>query len=205
MKVPSLRDLPQEVKPARDLWPRIEARLAARGAEDPERSDALPTPLYGLDSPRERLSSPRHRLAFPLHRAVPYLRLFAAVAALGAAVAAGITIGRGLMAVTPVPASLAARGSAPGLLPAYLADPSYMRQREALLRLLNARLAKLPPPSRQKVLASLATIQRSMQDIQTALGREPGNALLQELLIDTYQDEMRVLTTVQEASAGGET
>jgi hypothetical protein len=42
-----------------------------------------------------------------------------------------------------------------------------------------------------------------MQQIQQALGREPGSALLQELLIDTYQDEMQVLSTVQETSGGG--
>ena len=41
-----------------------------------------------------------------------------------------------------------------------------------------------------------------MQQIQQALGREPTNALLQELLIDTYQDEMRVLTAVQEEGTG---
>ncbi len=205
MKLNSLRDLPQEVKPARDLWPQIEARLSARGAEDPERLGALAMPLLEIASPRDRGAIPQRRLASSLHRAAPYLRLFAAVAALGAAVAVGISIGRGLMSVAPSPASLAARDNAPGLLPAYLADPSYMRQREALMRVLNARLASLPPQSRQKVLASLATIHQSMQDIQAALGREPGNALLQELLIDTYQDEMRVLTTVQEASAGGET
>jgi hypothetical protein len=64
----------------------------------------------------------------------------------------------------------------------------------------------LPPPTRKKVLQSLTTIHQSMQQIQQALGREPGNALLQELLIDTYQDEMQVLSTVQEASGGaGET
>jgi len=64
-------------------------------------------------------------------------------------------------------------------------------------------LKSLPPQTRQQVLASLATIHRSMQQIQQALGQEPANALLQELLIDTYQDEMRVLTAVQEEGTGG--
>ena len=43
-----------------------------------------------------------------------------------------------------------------------------------------------------------------MTDIQAALGRDPGNALLQELLVNTYQDEMRVLTTVHEARDSGQ-
>ena len=42
-----------------------------------------------------------------------------------------------------------------------------------------------------------------MQDLEAALGKDPTNALLQELLLNTYQDEMRVLTTVHEASESG--
>jgi hypothetical protein len=88
----------------------------------------------------------------------------------------------------------------------YITDPRYLRERAALLRSLDARLARLPPPSRKRVLDSLATIEQSIRDIQQALGREPGNALLQELLIDTCQNEMQLLSTVQEASGGsGET
>ena len=34
--------------------------------------------------------------------------------------------------------------------------------------------------------------------IEAALGRASGNALLQELLLNSYQDEMRVLTAVRE-------
>jgi hypothetical protein len=43
-----------------------------------------------------------------------------------------------------------------------------------------------------------------MQDLEAELGKDPSNALLQELLVNTYQDEMRVLTTVHEASDAGE-
>ncbi len=197
MKVTSLRDLPSDVRPERDLWPQIESRLAAGGVGHRRRLVALATPLH-------RLASPLDRLATPLHRLAPSLRLLVAVAAIGAAVAVGITIGRGLLPTAPTSASLAERSSAPDIIPADLADPSYLRQREALMRLLDVRLAALPPQSRQKVLTSLATIDRSMQDIQAALGREPGNALLQELLVDTYQDEMRVLTTVQDTGTSGE-
>jgi len=68
---------------------------------------------------------------------------------------------------------------------------------------LQARLAALPPPARAKVSASLAAIEQAKQDLEEALGRDPGNALLQELLVNTYQDEMRVLTDVHEASDPG--
>jgi hypothetical protein len=52
-------------------------------------------------------------------------------------------------------------------------------------------------------MASLATISKAKQDLESALGKDPGNALLQELLVNTYQDEMRVLTDVHEASDAG--
>ena len=50
------------------------------------------------------------------------------------------------------------------------------------------------------MLASLTAIHQSMQVLEEELGKDPTNALLQELLLNTYQDEMRVLTTVHEAS-----
>lgn len=54
------------------------------------------------------------------------------------------------------------------------------------------------------MLESLAVIRRSVREVRQALGRQPGNALLQGLLIDTYQDEMQMLSTVQETSGGAE-
>src|SRR5256886_3594014 len=79
----------------------------------------------------------------------------------------------------------------------------YQRDRAALMKSLQTRLAALPPPARAKVMASLAAIQRAKQDLQSALGKDPGNALLQELLVNTYQDEMRVLTDIHAASDAG--
>src|SRR5262249_7787851 len=85
----------------------------------------------------------------------------------------------------------------------FVSDPRYQRDREALLKSLQARLASLPPPAREKVSASLLTIERAKEDLEGALGKDPSNALLQELLINTYQDEMRALTDVHEASDPG--
>jgi Tfp pilus assembly protein PilF len=53
------------------------------------------------------------------------------------------------------------------------------------------------------VAASLAAIESAKKDLENALGKDPSNALLQELLINTYQDEMRVLTDVHEAGDAG--
>jgi hypothetical protein len=73
-----------------------------------------------------------------------------------------------------------------------------------LVKNLEARLAALPPESRAKVMASLKAINDSKRELETELGKDPSNALLQELLVNTYQDEMRVLTAVDEAGAAGE-
>jgi hypothetical protein len=84
-----------------------------------------------------------------------------------------------------------------------VSDPRYQRAHEELMRSLGAQLTTLPPASRAKVMASLATISKAKQELESALGKDPGNALLQELLVNTYQDEMRVLTDVHEASDAG--
>jgi phage-related protein len=78
-------------------------------------------------------------------------------------------------------------------------DSKYTRQRAELVKDLEARLAALPPESRAKVMSSLQAINDSKRDLEAELGKDPSNALLQELLVNTYQDEMRVLTAVHEA------
>jgi hypothetical protein len=136
-----------------------------------------------------------------------------AAAAVIAALAVGMWIGRTVMPTSRIIA-IPADGTtakvpkvtdgASALQAAYIADPKYREQRAALVKSLEAKLASLPPDSRAKVISSLQTIQKSKQDLEAALGKDPSNALLQELLVNTYQDEMRVLTTVHEASNAGE-
>ena len=185
-KVRRLSELPREIPPPRDGWAALEARLRASGVPRSEESGERGSGTSWYRRPR--------------------ILGIAGLAAVLAAVVVGISIDRWILAPgrsTSSTALVQGSRSADERIPvAYVTDPRYLRERAALLRTLNARLAKLPPSSRQKVLQSLATIHQSMQNIQQALGREPGNALLQELLIDTYQDEMQVLSTVQEASGG---
>ena len=185
-KVASLRELPQSIEPAHDLWPGIESRLAA-----------LPPAAATAESAR------------PVYRSARRLRWLAA-AAMVACLAVGIWIGRGLLPDGPagVAPTITNRSPVPSLAPtafdaAYVSDPRYERQRRALVQALQERLAALPPPARAKVSASLAAIEKAKKDLEQALGQDPSNALLQELLINTYQDEMRVLTDVHEASDPG--
>ena len=186
-KVKSLGELPVAIEPPRDLWPGIEARLKA------------PVATVAAVSPR------------PAGARLAQLRWLAA-AAMVASVAVGVWIGREVLPLsgggarapqsataTALPAS--AEGAA--LNASYVSDPRYQRQRTELLRTLQARIEAMPPPARLKVTASLATIEHAKEDLERALGKDPSNALLQELLINTYQDEMRALTDVHEASDPG--
>jgi len=184
-KVTSLRELPQSIEPSHDLWPRIESQLTG-----------IPAAGSAADG------------TMPGHRRAALMRWLAA-AAMVACIATGVWIGRSLLPGSSpgTPASVP-RTSIPGFAPtavdaAYLSDPRYQKQRAALVRALQARLAALPPPERDKVTDSLKAIEKAKADLEQALGRDPSDALLQELLVNTYQDEMRVLTDVHEASDPG--
>ena len=193
--VTSLRDLPQAVQPPRDLWASIESQITA-----------------GQKPAVVQRSTSRN---------TANLRWMAA-AAVFAALAVGMWIGSRVLPTVGVPPGETAKVTptipitpvrADGLMPAgdatafqaaYIADPKFRQTREALLKTLDAKLNSLPPDSRQKVIASLNTIHQCMKDLEAALGKDPTNALLQELLLNTYQDEMRVLTTVHETGTAGE-
>lgn len=224
-KVTSLRELPQAIEPPRDLWAGIEARITAErqaagdtadpnagdGARDAAGARQRGNANAGAGLPnntdagvgRRRSTSPRH---FSRMR-------WLAAAAMIAALAVGVWIGRSVLPMAPVtnpapgsaatPRQIPENGGAAALQAAYLSDPKYRQERAALVKSLEQQLASLPPDARAKVISSLATIHKSMQDLEAALGKDPSNALLQELLVNTYQDEMRVLTTVHEAGDAG--
>jgi hypothetical protein len=153
----SLRDLPRERAPQRDLWPGIEA--------------ALP--------PRRRAWTVPASLAAGVVLAV-----------------LGMLIG---LQLRPGTSATAEQPSGALIRAALMSDPSYQQHREALLRELPAKLKHLPPEAQQRVRASLEAVQTAMRNLETELGRESGSLLLQELLISTCQEEMRVLTDVGDA------
>lgn len=172
-RVNSIADLPQDIAPPRDLWPAIESAIAPRAAQPSRRAWRAPQ--------------------------------FLAMAATVVALAIGVWIGRNTLPGLPATNGLTAAndtGTTPRIMQtAFVTDPKYLRERAALVRSLETRLAALPPETQQKVAVSLQTIRASMQDLEAALGSDPSNALLQELLVNTYQEEMRVLAVVHEAGA----
>ena len=214
-KVTSLRELPQAIEPPRDLWAGIEARITAerQAAGDDADLNAGAGTRDGMGAgSRANTDADVGRWRNTSARNFSRLRWLAAAAVI-AALAVGVWIGRSVLpggsVTNPTRGSpTTARqipeiGGAAALQAAYMSDPKYRQQRAALVKSLEQQLASLPADARAKVVSSLATIHKSMQDLEAALGKDPSNALLQELLVNTYQDEMRVLTTVHEAGDAG--
>ena len=170
-RVRSLRELPQAMTPARDLWPEIEAQLAPR----------------------------RRSWVIPASVAASFL-----VAAVGLSIAFLSTEELQTPAAQTASTQAPVQSSAPQdsgamIRAALMSDPEYVSQREQLLRELPGKIQRLPTESQQRVRDSLIAIQNAMRDIEAELGRDSGNALLQEMLVDASQEEMRVLTAVNEA------
>ena len=171
--VKRLDELAQDVPPPRDLWPGIAQAIEAQASE-------------------ERSATPQ-----PGRRHAAWMPAFGVAAAV-ALVAIGVVIGSQFGEVTVVQmANNAATDAA--VLPAALRDADYRNQRDVLLLEVNERLQDMPAAEREKVAASLATLRRSIGEIEAALGRDPANALLQNLLVSSCQEEMRALTAVRDA------
>ena len=139
-------------------------------------------------------------------RLVPRRRTWAVPASLAAGLAL-VTLGVliGLQVREPAAPQVAqqvatTQGAGTQIRAALMADPGYQTHREELINSLPSKLAALPPASRQRVKVSLQAVQTAMRTIEAELGRDAGNALLQELLINACQEEMRVLTAVGDTS-----
>jgi hypothetical protein len=82
--------------------------------------------------------------------------------------------------------------------PSYSLNAEYDMARRQLAADLEQRLAGMPPSARQKLEANLAEMHRAATEINVALARQPGDPLLEELLLNTYQDELGVLASVNQ-------
>lgn len=170
--VKRLDELAQSVPPARDLWPAISAAIEA-------------------DKAANAASGPARRYGW---------RPAAAMAAAVALVTIGVYIGKAITPTATVVAGTQTTQPDPKVVPAaFERDANYRKQRDQLMTEVQKRLQAMPAAERDKVSASLNTLRRSITEIEAALGRDPANALLQELLVSSCQEEMRALTAVREA------
>ena len=166
--------LPQSIEPAHDLWPAIESRL-----EEPASSRGA-----------------RVQMSWT----------YALAAAIGC-MALGALLSYALLRTDVTPEMTTQTAAAPSnraeVLQAkfggYTAlGPEYERARAALVINLAERLHRLPPMARVKVERNLDEIQRAVKEINAALELAPDDPLLQELLMDTYQDELKLLAHVNQ-------
>jgi hypothetical protein len=171
-RVKRLDELAQSLPPARDLWPAISAAIEAHESE-------------------KQAAAPRRRPVW-----MPAVGMAAAVAL----VTIGVLIGRGMAPVAETQVANVPSEN-PMVVPAALRDANYRKQRDQLLIEVDNRLKTMPAAEREKVAASLATLRRSIGEIEAALGRDPANALLQELLVNSCQEEMRALTAVRDSGS----
>jgi hypothetical protein len=174
-RVQRLDELQGDVAPVRDLWPAISAAIEAErvGVATAER--------------------PRN-----------FWKPVSALAAALALVTFGVWIGRSITPANTNP-TLAENTVVESLIAptpvTFERDEKYRRTRDALMSEAQRKLATMAPAEREKVAASLATLRRSIAEIESALGRDPANTLLQELLVNSCQEEMRALNAVRDAGS----
>lgn len=172
----AVAQLPQSIEPRRDLWPAI--------ARD-------------LDQPAST-----RRARFEVSWG------FAAAAAVGCLALGALLsyslLQRDMTSAVPTDTSVAA-SNRPTVQQANFGSyaalgPEYERARATLVIDLAERLDRLPPVTRLKVEKSLAQIQRALGEINAALELAPGDPLLRELLMNTYQDELSLLAYLNQTT-----
>jgi len=164
----ALDRLPRSVNPAHDLWPVIEARLQSGGTRS------------------------RARWAWQAAAAV--------LLVVGSSVLTASLMRRDEVGVagSPKPAPAAVEVTPAAYGPAYTPDPGYLAARQQLAKMLETRIDRLPRSARQKLEANLAEVRRATAEINAALALQPGDPLLEELLLNAYQDELAVLASVND-------
>jgi len=167
----ALAALPRDVEPAVDLWPGIAASLPPRAA------------------------SPR--------RGVPgwaWQAAAAVVLVVGSSLLTATLVRREtLRSIEAQSQSQAAELLVPAsFAPARHLGADYEAARRQLAASLEQRLASMPPTARQKLEYNLAEMRRAADEINAALERRPGDPLLEELLLNTYQDELGVISSVNQ-------
>jgi len=86
--------------------------------------------------------------------------------------------------------------------PGQMLDPAYAAARQELASTLSARIDRLPPDARRKLEWNFAELRRAKAEINAALELSPGDPLLEELLLSTYQEELAVLARVNQLAGG---
>jgi hypothetical protein len=101
-----------------------------------------------------------------------------------------------------VPATEAVAVTAAAFGPVRAPDPAYVAAREELARSLEARIERMHPAARRQLERNLGELHRANAEISAALQLSPGDPLLEELLLNAYQDELAVLASLNQLTGG---
>jgi hypothetical protein len=164
----ALQALPREIEPQRDLWPEVAAQI------EPTRAG------------RGR------RWLWPAAAAVLLVAGSSLLTATWLRGGSEPVASNGLSGPGGVVTMPAAFGSAHTL------SPEYEAARRQLTVMLQQRVSRMPPVARRKFEANLAELQRAAHEINEALDEAPGDPLLEELLLSTYQRELAVLAAANQ-------
>jgi hypothetical protein len=126
-----------------------------------------------------------------------------ALVTLSSVITAGLVRGPSVPVVTVAGPVDAAAVVPAAFGPARVLDHGYENARRQLAADLEQRLAGMPRSAREKLEANLAEMRRAAEEINVALARQPGDPLLEELLLNTYQDELGVLASVNQLTSTG--
>jgi len=178
----ALATLPRDVPPARDLWSGIEAQLEPATAGT-------------------ALATRRNPWAWQLAAAVV---LVAASSLITASLVRRDAAPRVAQApVVPAPASADAQALPAAFGPSHRLSPEYENAHRQLTAMLQERIGRMPASARGKLEDNLAQLRRAADAINQALAEEPGDPLLEELLLSTYQEELAVLAAANQLTAAG--
>ena len=169
-------ELPQEIAPARDLWPGIAARLGEASQAAPERG-----------------------FRWPMALAAGF-----AVAAVSALLTWGIVRQQGpaepVVAKTemPIPTDIipVSYGPNSGLSAKELAA------RDQLVARFRESFTTLKPETRVAIVKNLAIMQTAANEIDAALAKDPASGMLKGMLFGTYKQELQLYSTVVTSGDG---
>ena len=77
----------------------------------------------------------------------------------------------------------------------------YLQDRAELVQILEEQILLLPEETQKKIAGDLMAIQQALRDISQELTGDPGNVLLQQLLLTMYQRELLLLDDLNQITA----
>jgi len=159
-----VEDLPRSIEPPRDLWPEIEAKIAAA---------KVARGRFG----RRALMAAAAAVVLVTSVVTAYL--------------VGRQQAVSTVAVAPAPPRAASEVLASSF--AEIGVHDYEATRRQLMNVLDGRRNELSPATMEVVSANLRLIDEAMSEIADALGKDPGNELLTRRLVAIYRQQVNLL------------